>query len=88
VVIVGGGFGGLGALLSFPGVSYLTALGRIAKVDPGTVATVQPVVGFCRVDLLTLEAPLPGLRLRPPSGRSARWSPSAPGWPAAAERRW
>ena len=52
----------VGALLSFPGVSYLTALSRIAKVDPGTVLV---VVGFCLIQLLPLELPLLGYALAP-----------------------
>src|SRR3954447_2006900 len=55
----------VGALLSFPGVSYLTALGRIAKVDPGTAPTVLVVVGFCLIQLLPLELPLLGYALAP-----------------------
>src|SRR3954454_11028791 len=55
----------VGALLSFPGVSYLTALGRIAKVDPGTGPTVVVVVCFCLIQLLPLELPLLGYALAP-----------------------
>jgi Sap, sulfolipid-1-addressing protein len=55
----------VGALLSFPGVSYLTALARIAKVDPGTAPTVLLVVGFCLVQLIPLELPLLGYAFAP-----------------------
>jgi Sap, sulfolipid-1-addressing protein len=61
----------VGALLSFPGVSYLSALARIAKVDPGTTATVLLVVGFCLVQLLLLEGPLLGYTFAPQRTRSA-----------------
>ena len=61
----------VGALLSFPGLSYLAALGRIAKVNPGTTATVLLVVGFCLVQLLLLEAPLLGFTFAPERTRSA-----------------
>ena len=37
----------VGAVLSFPGVSYLDALDHIHKLNPGTVPTVLLVVGFC-----------------------------------------
>jgi Sap-like sulfolipid-1-addressing protein len=55
----------VGAVLSFPGVSYLTALARIAKVDPGTVPTVLLVVGFVLVQLIPLEVPLIGYAVAP-----------------------
>jgi hypothetical protein len=51
--------------LSFPGVSYLTALARIAKVDLGTVPTVLLVVGFCLIQVLPLELPLLGYAFAP-----------------------
>ena len=37
----------VGAVLSFPGVSYLDALDHIHKLNPGTVPTVLLVIGFC-----------------------------------------
>ena len=55
----------VGALLSVPGVSYLTALARIAKVGPGTVPTVLLVVGFCLIQLIPLELPLLGYAFAP-----------------------
>jgi Sap, sulfolipid-1-addressing protein len=55
----------VGAVLSFPGVSYLTALGRIAKVKPGTLPTVLLVVGFVLVQLIPLEVPLLGYAFAP-----------------------
>ena len=55
----------VGALLSFPGVSYLTALGRIAKVGLVTVPTVLLVVGFCLIQLIPLELPLLGYAFAP-----------------------
>ena len=61
----------VGVLLSFPGLSYLAALGRIAKVDPGTTETVLLVVGFCLVQLLLLEAPLLGYTFAPRRTRRA-----------------
>jgi hypothetical protein len=61
----------VGALLSFPGVSYLTALGRIAKVNPATVPTVALVIGFCLIQLLPLELPLLGYAFAPERTRRA-----------------
>jgi hypothetical protein len=55
----------VGLVLSFPGVSYLTALSHIAKLDPGTAPTVLLVVGFCLVQQLLLELPLLGYAIAP-----------------------
>jgi len=55
----------LGLVLTFPGVSYLAALDRIAKLDPGTVPTVLLVVGFCLMQQLLLELPLLGYTVAP-----------------------
>jgi hypothetical protein len=54
-----------GVILTFPGVSYLTALDRIAKLDAGTAATVALVVGFCLMQQLLLEVPLLGYAFAP-----------------------
>jgi hypothetical protein len=75
----------VGALLSFPGVSYLTALGRIAKVHPGTVPIVLLVVGFCLVQLLPLELPLLGYAFAPE--RTQRAIESFHAWLARRGRR-
>ena len=48
----------VGAVLSFPGVSYLDALDHIHKLNPGTVSTVLLVVGFCLLQQILLELPL------------------------------
>jgi hypothetical protein len=55
----------VGCALSFPGVSYLDALVHIHKLNPGTVATVLLVIGFCLVQLLFLELPLLGYVFAP-----------------------
>jgi hypothetical protein len=55
----------LGVVLTFPGVSYLAALGHIAKLDPGTVPTVLLVVGFCLIQQMLLELPLLGYAIAP-----------------------
>jgi hypothetical protein len=59
----------VGLLLSFPGVSYLTALDRMAKLDASTVETVLLVVGFCLIQQLLLEVPLLGYTFAPESTR-------------------
>lgn len=48
----------VGAILSFPGVSFLTALDKINKLNPGTLPTVLLVVGFCLMQQILLEVPL------------------------------
>jgi hypothetical protein len=55
----------VGAVLSFPGVSYLDALDHIHKLNPGTVPTVLLVVGFCLMQQLLLELPLLGYVFAP-----------------------
>jgi Sap, sulfolipid-1-addressing protein len=87
--VLGRGSAGLafavGAILSFPGVSYLTALGRIAKVGPGTVETILLVVGFCLIQLLPLELPLLGYAVAPE--RTQRAIASFRAWLARRGRR-
>jgi hypothetical protein len=55
----------VGAVLSFPGASYLVALNRLVHLDPGTGATVFLVVLFCLVQAAFLELPLIGYALSP-----------------------
>lgn len=55
----------VGALLSFPGASYLVALNRLVHLDPGTGATVLLVVLFCLIQAVFLEAPLIGYAISP-----------------------
>lgn len=55
----------VGVVLTFPGVSYLTALDRMAKLDAGVAATVLLVVGFCLIQQLLLELPLLGYAFAP-----------------------
>lgn len=57
----------VGAILSFPGVSYLDALDHIHKSNPGTVATVALVLYFCVFQQLFLELPLLGYAFAPQS---------------------
>jgi hypothetical protein len=61
----------VGVALTLPGVSYLTALDRMAKLDAGTAATVLMVVGFCLVQQLLLEVPLLGYAFAPERTRDA-----------------
>jgi hypothetical protein len=55
----------VGLLLSFPGVSYLTGLNHIHRLDAATLPTVLLVVGFCLVQQLFLEVPLAGYFVAP-----------------------
>jgi hypothetical protein len=55
----------VGMILSFPGVSYLTALHDMAKLNPGTVPTVLLVIGFCLMQQILLELPLLGYVFAP-----------------------
>ncbi len=55
----------VGAILSFPGVSFLDALDHIHKLNPGTVATVLLVVYFCLMQQILIELPLVGYLFAP-----------------------
>ncbi len=55
----------VGVVLTFPGVSYLTALDRMAKLDAGVPETVLLVVAFCLIQQLLLEVPLLGYAFAP-----------------------
>lgn len=55
----------VGALLTFPGVSYLVAMDRIAQLGTPDVVTALIVVAFCIVQLALLEVPLLGYAFAP-----------------------
>jgi hypothetical protein len=55
----------VGVLLTFPGVSYLTALDRMAKLDASVAATVLLVLAFCLMQQMLLELPLLGYTFAP-----------------------
>jgi hypothetical protein len=55
----------VGVVLTLPGVSYLTALERMAGLDAGVAPTVLLVLGFCLVQQLLLELPLLGYAIAP-----------------------
>ena len=57
----------VGAVLSFPGVSYPDALDHINKLNPGTVATILLVVFFCLMQQILIEVPLLGYAFAPES---------------------
>jgi len=61
----------VGVLLSFPGVTYLAALSRIAKLDTTAPLSVLLVVSFCVIQLLLLELPLLGYALAPERTQAA-----------------
>ncbi|MGN6170473.1 MAG: GAP family protein [Solirubrobacteraceae bacterium] len=50
----------VGLITNFPGAGYIAALGHIAHLNPGVVATILLVVAFCVVQLLFAELPLIG----------------------------
>jgi hypothetical protein len=54
-----------GLILSFPGVSYLTALDRIAKLDWAVAPTAAFVVVVALIQQLLLEVPLIGYAVAP-----------------------
>jgi hypothetical protein len=55
----------VGVILSFPGVSYLAALDRMAKLDATNLELVLLVVGFCLIQQMLLELPLIGYAVAP-----------------------
>lgn len=55
----------VGLLLSFPGVSYLTALDRTAKLDWEALPTAILVLVICLIQQLLLELPLIGYAVAP-----------------------
>jgi hypothetical protein len=55
----------VGAVLSFPGVSYLTALNRIAELEWAAAPTALFVIVFCLFQQLLLEVPLIGFAVAP-----------------------
>ena len=55
----------VGVLLTFPGVSYLAALNRIADLEWAAPATALLVIGFCLMQQMLLELPLIGYALAP-----------------------
>ena len=55
----------VGALLSFPGASYIAGMDLLHKQNIGTALTVVVVVAFNLVMLILLELPLLGYATRP-----------------------
>jgi hypothetical protein len=55
----------VGAALSFPGASYLVALGLLHKEDLNTAATAISVIAFVLIELILLELPLIGFGVAP-----------------------
>ncbi|HEY5976579.1 MAG TPA: GAP family protein [Solirubrobacterales bacterium] len=55
----------VGVLLTFPGVAYLTALDRIAKLDEGATVTVLLVLSVALIQQALLEIPLLGYAIAP-----------------------
>jgi Sap, sulfolipid-1-addressing protein len=61
----------VGAVLSFPGVSYLTALDRTAKLDAGTAETALVVLAVALIQQMFLELPLIGYAVAPERTQNA-----------------
>ncbi len=61
----------VGAVLTLPGATYITALNRIAAEDLPVPATVGTILVFNLIMLMLLEVPLLGYALAP------EWTPSA-----------
>lgn len=61
----------VGLLLSFPGVSYLTALTHIHRLDLAALPTALIVIGVCLVQQMLLEVPLAGYFFAPERTESA-----------------
>src|SRR5436305_1118189 len=55
----------VGALLSFPGASYIAGMDLLHKQKIGTVETVIAVLAFNLIMLMLLELPLIGYAIRP-----------------------
>jgi hypothetical protein len=55
----------VGVVLTFPGVSYLAALDRMARLDWATLPTALLVIGFCVMQQMLLELPLVGYAVAP-----------------------
>jgi hypothetical protein len=61
----------VGVVLSFPGVSYLTALDRTAKLDAGTAETALVVLAVALIQQMFLELPLIGYAVAPERTQAA-----------------
>jgi Sap, sulfolipid-1-addressing protein len=55
----------VGAVLSFPGLYYLSALDHIHKLNPGPVGATLLVLGFCLMQQIFIEVPLLGYAFAP-----------------------
>ncbi len=55
----------VGAVVSFPGVSYLNALDHIVRLNPPTAVIVALVLYFCLMQQILLELPLVALVFAP-----------------------
>jgi hypothetical protein len=57
----------VGAVLSFPGASFISAMNHIHKLHPGKAATVLLIIYFCLMQQILLELPLLGFIVAPAS---------------------
>lgn len=56
-----------GAILSFPGASFIDAMNHIHRLHPGKVPSVLLIVYFCLMQQILLELPLVGFIVAPDS---------------------
>jgi hypothetical protein len=57
----------VGAILSFPGASFVSAMNHIHKLHPGKLPSILLVVYFCLMQQILLELPLLGFIVAPAS---------------------
>ena len=55
----------VGAILSFPGASFISAMSHIHKLHPGKAATILLIIYFCLMQQILLELPLFGFIVAP-----------------------
>ncbi len=60
----------VGAVLSFPGASFLAAMDHIHKLNAGTAASVLLIIYFCLMQQIILELPLLGYVFSPDSTKA------------------
>lgn len=57
----------VGAILSFPGASFISAMNHIHELHPGKTASILLVIYFCLMQQILLELPLFGFIVAPES---------------------
>jgi Sap, sulfolipid-1-addressing protein len=57
----------VGAILSFPGASFISAMSQIHRLHPGKAASILLIIYFCLMQQILLELPLFGFIVAPGS---------------------